>query len=107
MPGARRPDADETSGADAGIERKGFVNLLGTPAEYDQRAEALQSIRDSVGVLAPKGADLQRIRKLRFTQTGFGRDAFSLMGEMGWIALLVAEDRGGVGLGLGELCAVC
>jgi alkylation response protein AidB-like acyl-CoA dehydrogenase len=80
--------------------------IAATTVDVSDRAE-FESIRESVGALIGKGGDLQRIRKLRFTEIGFERTALELMGDMGWVALTVPEDKGGIGLGLGELCVVC
>ena len=63
-------------------------------------------IRDSVGAIAPRGGDLERIRQLRFNAPGFAPDVFARMAELGWMGLRVPEERGGAGLGLAALCAV-
>lgn len=72
----------------------------------DDRSESLRMIRDSAAGVAPRTGDLRRIRALRFTEPGFDRDVWRQMCEMGWTGLLVAEDLGGSGLGVQELCAL-
>ncbi|WP_216851191.1 acyl-CoA dehydrogenase family protein [Acidisphaera sp. L21] len=68
--------------------------------------ENLRLIRDSAAAIAPRGGDLRRIRALRFTEPGFDPAVLQQMGEMGWIGLRVAEEKGGAGLGMAEFCAV-
>jgi alkylation response protein AidB-like acyl-CoA dehydrogenase len=72
----------------------------------DDRAESIRMIRDSAAAVAPPGADLKRIRDLRFQDPGFDAGVFRQMGEMGWIGLRVPEALGGAGLGVGEMCAL-
>jgi alkylation response protein AidB-like acyl-CoA dehydrogenase len=67
----------------------------------------VRMIRDSAAAVAPPGADLKRIRDLRFTDPGFDAAVFRQMGEMGWIGLRIPEALGGAGLGLAEACALC
>lgn len=71
----------------------------------DERAESLRLIRDSAGSVATP-ADLSRVRGLRFAAPGYDRGVVARMGEMGWLSLRVAEDKGGTGLGLAELAAL-
>jgi alkylation response protein AidB-like acyl-CoA dehydrogenase len=72
----------------------------------EDRSESLRMIRDSAAGLAPRTGDLRRIRALRFTEPGFDRDVWRQMCEMGWPGLMVSEDNGGSGLGVGEFCAL-
>ncbi|MBU8542433.1 MULTISPECIES: acyl-CoA dehydrogenase family protein [Roseomonadaceae] len=66
----------------------------------------IEMIRDSAAAIAPRGADLSRVRALRFTRPGFDPAVWREMGEMGWIGLRVAEDAGGIGLGMAEYVAL-
>ena len=75
-------------------------------ATADDRAESIRMIRDSAAAVAPPGADLGRIRALRFTDPGFDRAVLVQMGEMGWLGLRLPEAQGGAALGLGEACAL-
>jgi len=75
-------------------------------AESDSRADSIRMIRDSAAAVAPPGADLKRIRDLRFKDPGFDRGVFAQLGEMGWIGLRLPEELGGAGLGMGEACAL-
>jgi len=51
---------------------------------------------------------VERMRRLRDTQdeTGFTRELWKEMGELGWIGILLPEDLGGAGMGYGELGVV-
>ena len=68
--------------------------------------ESLRLIRDSAAAIAPRGGDLRRVRGLRFGEPGYDPAVLREMGSMGWIGLRAAEEHGGAGLGLAELCAV-
>jgi alkylation response protein AidB-like acyl-CoA dehydrogenase len=69
-----------------------------------ERAENIGMIRDSARGLL--GADLARIRALRFTEPGFDVETLRAMGEAGWIGLAVSEEAGGAGLGMAEAIAL-
>jgi alkylation response protein AidB-like acyl-CoA dehydrogenase len=70
------------------------------------RAESVRMIRDSAGAIALDTAGLERIRKLRFQPPGFDPAVWQQMGELGWIGLRLGEERGGIGLGMVEACAL-
>ena len=72
----------------------------------EARGESVRLIRESAAGLAPRTGDLRRVRGLRFKSPGFDRGMWQQMCDMGWPGLLVAEDDGGAGLGLGEYCAL-
>ena len=72
-------------------------------AEREDRAESVRLIRDSAAAIAPPGGDTSRIRALRFQSAGFDRAVWSIMCEMGWPGLLVAEEDGGSALGCVEM----
>lgn len=72
----------------------------------DDRADSIRLIRESAAGLAPRTGDLRRIRALRFQTPGFDRGVWGQMCEMGWPGLLVAEDDGGAGQGMGAYCAL-
>jgi alkylation response protein AidB-like acyl-CoA dehydrogenase len=66
--------------------------------------DQLALIRDSAAAVATPD-DLSRVRRLRF-QGGWDRAVVARMGEQGWLGLRVAEDAGGAGMGVAELCAL-
>lgn len=59
---------------------------------------SMEMIRDSARGIT--GQDLTRIRKLRYTSPGFDRAVWTEICALGWPALRLPEDKGGVGLGL-------
>lgn len=71
-----------------------------------QATESVQMIRDSVGAIAPQGGDLKRIRALRTDPIGYDRTVWRQIVDLGWLALRLDEERGGLGLGMRELCAI-
>lgn len=73
--------------------------------ETDRR-ESVRMIRDSVGAIAPVGGDLNRIRALRGDSRGVDRAVWQQVVDLGWLTLLLEEDRGGLGLGVRELAAI-
>ncbi len=50
---------------------------------------------------------IERARALRWNDVGFDHDFWRTAADQGWLGLRVAESRGGVGLGVRELCALC
>jgi alkylation response protein AidB-like acyl-CoA dehydrogenase len=71
-----------------------------------EQAENVRMLRDSAAAVAPEGGSLARIRALRFGLPGIDRAVWQQMAGMGWLGLLVPEDRGGAGLGMVEGCAL-
>ena len=71
-----------------------------------ERSETIAMIRDSVAAVVPPGADLKRIRQLRYATPGFDRAMWREMCGMGWPGLRVPESQGGSGLGMQEFCAL-
>lgn len=64
----------------------------------DDVLSSMDMIRDSARGIT--GQDLSRIRKLRFTPSGFDRSVWAEICSLGWPALRLPEERGGVGLGM-------
>ena len=77
-----------------------------TDLDSEARAETVRMIADSAAFLA-SADQLARARHLRWEKTGFARDLWGRAAELGWLGLRTPEDRGGVGLGMSELCALC
>jgi len=69
-------------------------------------SDNVRMIRDSVGAIAPPDGDLKRIRALRNDPTGVDRETWQQIADLGWLALLLEESQGGLGLGIPELCAI-
>jgi alkylation response protein AidB-like acyl-CoA dehydrogenase len=76
-----------------------------TGADSD-RAEGIRLLRESAAAISPRGGPLGRIRALRDSEAGFDRAVLASMGALGWLGLRVAEQAGGSGLGVAELCAL-
>ena len=75
-------------------------------AAPEERAETIRLITDSAAFLAGTGS-LGRARSLRWSGVGFDRGVWTQGADLGWLGLRVAEARGGVGLGVTEMCALC
>jgi alkylation response protein AidB-like acyl-CoA dehydrogenase len=70
----------------------------------DERQERIAMVRDSAeGVLRD---DLARARRLRFGTKGYESEKLEEFAVLGWIAMLLPENRGGLGLGMSELAAI-
>ena len=69
-------------------------------------AESLSIIRDSAAAFATSTGGVSRARAMRFRDKGFDRDIWAKICELGWPSLRVPESRGGLGLGMRELCAM-
>ena len=63
--------------------------------------EEQEMLRDSVRGFLDEKAPVSALRKLRDTndETGFSRDLWKEMAEMGWAGILVDEDHGGADFG--------
>lgn len=68
-------------------------------------ASAIEMIRQSAEGIADR-RDLARVRAMRWKSPGFDRAVWREMCELGWPALRIAEERGGVGLGIAAQCAL-
>jgi len=72
----------------------------------DDAAENVRMIRDSTRAVVGADGNLGRIRAQRFQEPGFDPSIFATMAEMGWLALRLPEEAGGLGLGMAEYCAL-
>lgn len=72
---------------------------------FDIDDEMIRMIAESARRIADCN-DLGRIRALRYAMPGFDRAHWREMCELGWPALRVPEDRGGVGLGIAAYCTL-
>ena len=70
----------------------------------DEREERLRMIDESAEAALKGGRE--RARALRFSQPGFDRAKWQEFADLGWLALRVAEEDGGLGLGMAEVCAI-
>lgn len=74
-------------------------------SETGEADETIRMIRDSARAIAPE-SDLSRVRACRFSESGFDRAMLTRMAEMGWLALRLDEEAGGLGLGMREYVAL-
>lgn len=72
----------------------------------DHPSYEAELIRDSARRLFASDYDLGFIRRLNEEPEALGRKLLDLIREMGWQALIVPEENGGIGCGLEELCAL-
>lgn len=68
--------------------------------------DALQMFRDSAAGYLGATDQRQRFRKLEASGGGLDRACWQQLAELGWFSLLVAEEDGGLGLGLAEVAAI-
>jgi alkylation response protein AidB-like acyl-CoA dehydrogenase len=69
-----------------------------------QRSESTRMIRESAEVVLRN--DLPRARALRFGEYRFDAQTWSQFADLGWLSIRLDADRGGLGLGLSEMCAL-
>lgn len=74
-------------------------------SETDQ-FDLVSMVRESASAVAPRSGDFMRIRALRFRSPGFDRATWTEMAGLGWIGMRLAENLGGVGLGMRESVAL-
>lgn len=72
----------------------------------DTLSDTIRMIRESAGAVVPDDGSLTRIRRARFDGPGFERPVYATMVEMGWLALRLPDDAGGLGLGMADYCAL-
>ena len=68
--------------------------------------ETRRLLRDSVEAFVAREGGIGRARACRDTPNGYDRDVWRRMAENGWLGLLLPEQVGGLGLGLGEMTVV-
>lgn len=71
----------------------------------ETETDVIEMIADSARGAVDR-RDLSRVRDLRYAAPGFDRHLWQEMCELGWPALRVHPDRGGVGLGMAAYCAL-
>lgn len=70
------------------------------------RLDFIRMTRDSAAAVAPRDGGVGRVRALRYTTPGFGRETWRQMADLGWIGLRLPESVGGTGMGLSESVAL-
>lgn len=69
-------------------------------------SEEIEAFRESARDFVARQSAHERLRALRTQAPAIDRAVWRQIGEMGWGGMLVAEDDGGLGLGLPHACAV-
>ena len=62
--------------------------------------------RDSARDFLAATDQRQRVRVLEAAGGGFDRVTWKQLAELGWFSILAAENDGGLGLGIAEVCAI-
>jgi len=68
--------------------------------------EEQELLRAEVRKFLDQNCPLEEVRKLAETESGFSRDFWMRMAELGWVGLTFPEAQGGVGLGWEDLVVV-
>lgn len=68
--------------------------------------DSLDAFRDSARDFLSRTNQIKRGRALRGSLLGFERAVWREMAALGWLAILVPEQQGGLGLGLREVTAI-
>lgn len=63
-------------------------------------------LRDSVTAYAKDAIPIASVRKAGGSLPGFDTGRWTAMADFGWAGVVVAEEFGGVGLGMAEACAI-
>ena len=69
-------------------------------------ADSIEAFRYSARDLLGRADQLKRLRALRGASPGFERAVWQEIAQAGWLAILVPEAQGGLGLGLREVAAI-
>jgi len=68
--------------------------------------DAFTDLRDSTSQMLERNQTISRLRRLRENNEGFERNTWRELAAAGWFGVLIAEDDGGLGLGLPEMTAI-
>jgi hypothetical protein len=66
-----------------------------------------QMLRESVSKFCKNDVPLEKVRELADHPNGLTDDLWARIAEQGWLALLIPEEHGGMGLGVQDLAVVC
>lgn len=72
----------------------------------DDWIENARMITGSLAALVPPDGSLERVRAQRFVSPGYDRSVMAQAAELGLPLMRIAQDQGGLGLGLRETCEV-
>ncbi|MGR8947271.1 MAG: acyl-CoA dehydrogenase [Gammaproteobacteria bacterium] len=74
--------------------------------DNDNDNEELELLRESAASFCSREAPADRIKTLRESDTGYSDPIYQQFGELGWLAILVDEEAGGLGLDIMAFAAV-
>lgn len=69
--------------------------------------EEQQMLRESVSKFCKNDVPLEKVRELADDPVGLTDELWAKIAEQGWLALLIPEEHGGMGLGVQDLAIVC
>jgi acyl-CoA dehydrogenase len=70
------------------------------------RTEEQEILAHTARELVSGRSPLRRVRELREDETGFSRELWKSMAELGWLGIVVPEQYGGAGLGWSDLAVI-
>ena len=74
--------------------------------ESSEKQQELELLRESALSFCTREAPAERIKALRENPLGYSRELFETFGELGWLAILLDEQAGGLGLDLSAFAAI-
>jgi 3-oxochol-4-en-24-oyl-CoA dehydrogenase len=83
------------------------VNETNNETIDDDKNGVIDMLRDSAEDFCARALGRGRLRALRGAEPAFDRTAWQQMAELGWTALLAADDLGGLDLGAEAVSVVC
>lgn len=80
--------------------------MTNTAEQTNEDQDIVAMLRDSAADYCSRSLAQGRIRALRGAQPAFDRMRWSEMAELGWTAMMVAESKGGLGMGAAAALAL-
>ena len=74
--------------------------------QSQERNQELELLRESALSFCAREAPAERIKTLREDPLGYSKSLFKEFGELGWLAILLDEEAGGLGLDISAFAAV-
>ena len=68
--------------------------------------EELDLLRDSAASFCSREIPANRIKDMRAGGTGYSREVYRQIADLGWLGLLIGESAGGLGLDLSSMCVI-
>ena len=74
--------------------------------QSEEKHQELELLRESALSFCTREAPAERIKTLREDPLGYSKELFKAFGELGWLAILLDEEAGGLGLDITAFAAV-